>query len=441
MNVRLLLLAGSAVLNIGMLGAFALRPTLAPPAVRDWFRGGQTRPSEAELQRTVAAERAVAAAAHAPAAEAPGAQLWNALDSDDLPTLIARLRAAGFSRGVILAMLSAKLEAKFADRMRALTGDPENTPFWKPDPTNGPMNTKYWEEYSQIYRDRTRMLRELLGPDSLAWAGADPAAVQKRQFGSIPKEKTELVQRIADDYAEMSSQIRASTQGIMLPEDREKLALLEREKRADLAAILTPGELEEYEMRTSTVTSRLRTALTLMDATEAEFRAIFQAQQALTDRLNPQGMTVITSAMMDDRREAQRQVNEQLKAVLSPARYAEYVRASSSEYQNLYRIGQRDNIPAETVLRAYGLRDTIAGESVRIGDDPALTLEQKRTALQTLAQKARTQILGTLGPSAGEAYAQSARWLTSIERGSVVTFGPDSMPITRNVSTPPTPKP
>jgi hypothetical protein len=436
------LLGLSITVNLGLIVAFVVKPGLAPPAVREFLSSSSAREERATARardRSVEEKRLAEAGKRESAPTDNRAQLWAALDSDDLPTLVKRLRAAGFSRPVILGILNARIEARFADRFKALTSDLESTPYWKPDPMNSPGNTKYWEEYSQIYRERSRMLRELLGEDSFAYAGTDPATAQRRQFGSIPKEKIDLVQRINDDYAEMTSQIRASMQGITLPEDREKLALLEREKRADLAAVLSPAELEEYEMRSSQVTSRLRNTLSIMDASEAEFRAIFKVQQAFNDRVNPVMSGMISSQMMEDRREAQKLMNEQLKTVLSPERFNDFMRSSNSEYQILHRLAQKENVPAETVTRAYSIRDGIAAESVRIADDTALSNEQKRAALTALAQKGRTQILSTLGPGIGETYAQSARWLTTIERGAGVIFGPDGNPMPRTIINPPRP--
>ena len=433
------LLGLSVAVNAGLLAAFVVKPTLAPRAVRDVFQSSPPKTEKDAATRAAADQRAATRKSEGNSAASTQAQLWATLDSEDLPTLVKRLRAAGFSRPVILSILNARLESKFADRFKALTSEMENTPYWKPDPMNSPGSNKYWEEYSQIYRERSRMLRELLGEDMFAYPGADPAVTQRRQFGNIPKEKIDLVQRINDDYAEMTSQIRASMQGITLPEDREKMALLEREKRADLAAVLTPAELEEYEMRSSQVTSRIRNTLSVMDASEAEFRAIFKVQQAFNDRVNPMMTGMVSSRMMDERREAQKEMYEQLKQVLPPDRYNEYVRASTTEYQMLHRLAQKDNIPTETINRAFSLRESIAAESVKIADDTAMSVEQKRAALTALAQKGKTQILSTLGPGAGETYAQAARWLTTIERGSGVTFAPDGNPMPRTIINAPRP--
>ena len=439
------LLGLSIAVNVGLVVAFVAKPALAPPAVRNLFSSPERNAENtvtARASATVAVEKSTAQIGQRDSTDTNDrAQLWAALDSDDLPTLIKRLRAAGFSRQVILGILNTRLEARFAERLKALTGEVEATPYWKPDPLNSPFGgSKYWEQYSQVYRERSRLLRDLLGDDSMAWPGTDPATAQRRQFGNISKEKIELVQRINDDYAEMTSQVRAAMQGLTLPEDREKLALLEREKRADLAAILTPAEFEEYEMRSSPLTSRLRNSLSLMDASEAEFRTIFKVQQAFNERINPTILGVIPTQVMEDRREAQKQMNDQLKTALSPERYNEFMKVSSAEYQQLHRLAQRENIPAETVTRAYSIRDTISAESVRIADDTTLTNEQKRAALTALAQKGRTQILSTLGPGAGESYAQVAnRWLSTLERGSSVVFGPDGNPTSRTIASPPRP--
>jgi hypothetical protein len=443
MKASVPILACSALVNVALVAAFVVRPMLVPPAVRELFQSTRSEAVMAaaarEQIRASAGERAAIREAEAQRAAAARQQLWTALDSDDLPTLVSRLRAAGFSRAVIVAMLNAKLDSRSADRLRAVVGDIENLPFWKPDPTNSPNNRSFFEQYSQIYRERAKIMRELLGDDALAWGGVDPAAVQRRQFGSIAKEKIDHVQRISDDYAELISQVRAGMQGIALPEDRESMALLEREKRADLAAVLTPAELEEYEMRTSPITSRLRNALTLLDSSAEEFRTVFEVHQQFNDRINPPG-GVMSSALLEERREAQRQLNEQLQAALGANRFAEYARASSSEFQQLHRIAQKENIPAETAIRAFSVREQIGAESTRILEDGALSNDQKRAALGTLAQNARTQINSTLGTTAGEAYLQIAtRWLSYLERGTAFTIGPDGNPSLRGLPAPPPP--
>jgi hypothetical protein len=418
----------SLLANAAMLIAFAARPTLAPPEWRHVFDGPSSR---AQASRPVVhAMRAANPRLQAANAAATRAQLWSALQSDDLRTLIAQLRAAGFPPLVVRAIITAQIDARLLRRADELFGPVEPLPFWKPEPFNGfafNMDSKKSEAFWQLYRERSRQLRELLGHDIDIYY-ADVTLEQRRRFGDLSPAKIDRVQRIVDDYDEMMSQVRAAGGGVTLPEDRQKFKLLEEEKRADLAALLTPPELEDYEMRNHYITSRLRGAMTLMDATEEEFRAIFRAQKAYQDRLQAlrPSEAFAAGAYRDEPSPMELQLQQDLKAVLGAQRYAEFARANTGEFQLLTRIAQRENIPAETTVRVFSLRDGVAQESNRIYSDAALTLDQKRTALQTLAQQTRSEILSALGPTAGPTYVQSARWLTLVERGNAVTFGPEN---------------
>ena len=424
MKLAPLLLVGSLLANAAFVTTFALRPALAPPALRDFFLSSSAN-AEAESAARARAQQVATARTKADTARdlASQALLWSALQSDDLRTLVARLRAAGFPASLVHAMVTAQVDARFNARMKALVRVVEDTPFWKPRPTSSFNNPKIFEAVSQANRERSALLRELLGDDFFASAGLDPTAAQKRQFGDLAKSKIDLIQRINDDYAEMLSQVRAATNGIMLPEDRAKMALLEREKHADLAAILTPQELENYEMRNSPITSRLQSALSLMNATEEEFRTIYRIQQQFNDRTNPTG-GVFGAMMAQQRRDAESEMTPLLTSALGEARAAEFFRAQDYEFQSLAQLALRENLPLDAAVRAYDLRTSTSEESGRIFDDKNLTTDQQRAAMQALAQNTRAQLIGTLGPNAGAAYASSATWLLAIEKGTSVRFEP-----------------
>lgn len=428
MKLPVLLLAGSLAGNAVLLGTLAVRPALAPPAMREFFVGLGLSSEHASAPRK--------SAAATPAAKPPALDTWKALQTDDLKTFVANLRAAGFPTSVIRAMVGIRISAQFRDRVKELMGTQGVAEYWKPDAMNGLNSSKFFEAYNQIFRDRAKVMREVLGSDYFANSPGEVTAAQRRQYGNLPKAKIDLVQQINDDYAEMTAQIRAAMQGITLPEDREKMALLEREKRADLAAVLTPEELDDYMMHSSNVTSRLRVPLSIMDASEAEFKALFKIFDKYQADLNPTaggGVTYFSQDMMQRRRDAEKAVNDQAIAALGPERGAEFARANNSEFQQLYRLVQRDGLPVDAAVRAYNLRDTTAQESVRIVDAKDMSPADKRAALTTLAQATRAQLVGALGVESGNAYAKSANWLNAIERGSSVTFGPSNSASYRSV--------
>ncbi|MEO5960494.1 MAG: hypothetical protein ABIR80_15385, partial [Opitutaceae bacterium] len=416
-----------------LVALFAFRPSLAPPAMRDFFTrhsssggdpgssasasGVKSRPTKSTNAKTAAE-----------------AEVWASLHPDDLQGIVSRLRAAGFPPSVIRAVVSSLIAAQFAPRYRELFGTDDGTPAWKKgNSLFGPGDTKQQEQYSQLSRERSKLMRELLGHDLLADT-SDATVAQRRQFGDIPRSKIDLLQRINDDYAEMTSQIRASMQGITLPEDREKLALLEREKHADLAAILTPEQLADYEMRTSGITTMLRSRMSAFDATEAEFRAIYQVQKSISDQFAAGGGMQVNPQL---RSTLGQQYIQQMAAALSPERFAEFNRGMDRDYQQLTALGQRENLSAATLTQAYNVRDVVAVESNRIYDDSSLSAEQKRAQLATLAQQTRNQLLATLGPTVGQAYVRQLEnsWLRTVENGAAVSFNGPPTGTSTNSST------
>jgi hypothetical protein len=406
MKLPVALVAASLAANAALLGLLYARPMLAPPSVRSWITRSAGS-GDVHLSRPAAR----------PAATAN--KRWASLVTDDLPTLIERLRAAGFPASIVREIVRADIASRYDAKMRAIFDPDPNLPYWKQSTGISINDTKRMEQYTTLQRERTKLLREALAGDF--FASEETTAGQRRQFGNLSRQKIDLLQRVEDDYGEMQSAVRAATNGILLAEDREKIALLAREKKADLAAILTPEEMADYEMRSSPITNLVRNRLGAFQPTEAEFRAIFQMQQTLNDKFPyNSGMPVD----MSQRQETTRALIEQLKATLGDARYAEFDRETTNDYQTLNRLAQREGLPTDVAIRAFNVRDQVAQESNRIYDDAALSPDQKRAAMQTLAQATRAQLVTLLGPTAGNTYVKQLdnQWLGQVERGSAVSF-------------------
>jgi hypothetical protein len=384
MKLPPLLLAVSLVANATLVGALARYPSVAPPAVRDFMA----------RQFHFAADPVPAAPAVNRAAPAPRKTLWPALDSGgDLATLVARLRAAGFPPAVIRGIVLSELSTRYNAQIRALDINDPNTPFWKLRGFSS-ADDKRLIEINQLQRERAKLVRELLGDSFFTTDDVSPA--QRRQFGNLPRTKIDLLQRVEDDYAEMTAAVRATMGGITLPEDSAKLALLARERHF------------------------LRSRLGGFDPTETEFRALFQAQESV-NAMFPAG----PGASVDPERAqiARQEFISDLRVALGDARYADYVRETSNDFQQLSRLAQRAALPSDTAVQAFNLRDAVAQDSNRIFDDASLNGSQKRTALQTLAQNTRAQLTAMLGPVVGPAYVKVAdQWLTTVERGAAVSF-------------------
>jgi hypothetical protein len=164
----------------------------------------------------------------------------------------------------------------------------------------------------------------------------------------------------------------------------------------------------------------LRSTLTAANASEEEFKALYRAQAAFDEKFGT-ALGAMPPEQRAARQAAQAETEEQFKAALGEARYAEFARAADNQYQQVSNMVKQAGMPAAVATAIIDERDSVLNESNRIFDDPSLSNDQKRAAIQTLAQNARTQALSTLGEDVGQKYLQVANgWLGMLDRGQAV---------------------
>jgi hypothetical protein len=377
------LLAASLAVNAALALAYLLGPATSKPA---------------------APAVAASATSAKPALPKVDASVWPSLQTADLSDLVSRLRAAGFPPDIIRAMLAAQISEGFAARRKALVSDADNLPFWKtfrPDP-------KTEIALRQLYREEQKTLRALLGPEPDA---NDPLnqVEQGRRLDGLPREKVGEISRILDDYDEKRSDIYSAG---TYSADREKIAALDKQQHAALAALLTPQELEEYDLRNSDTAHSLRTDLAAFNSTEQEFRAIFRLQQAFDEKFGS-FPGILPPDQMRQRDDAETQLTEQIKAALAPDRAAIYDRSTDSRYLQTSQLIARLELPPETTDSLWTIQQDF--QQRRAAVSTGIPRAERMAQLTALAAEAQTKITTLLGPAGLTAYKQyGGQWLTSM---------------------------
>ncbi len=359
---------------------------------------------------TTSASPASTAATTSAAETAQLAKVWTTLQSGDLKTLVVRLRAAGFSPAMIRSIVGGVLYEQFAARRKALLAQQQDVPFWATQQRSF-MDPKTMAAMRQLSREQTNLLKELLGPDGQSDSDERDFYL-RRQFGNLPREKSDQVQNIVSDYGELRTQIYNTANGLMLPEDREKLAFLDKEQRADLAAVLTPQELQDYELRSSTTASVLRSQLATFKPTEQEFRAIYDATRAAEEKYG-----AALGANSNQMKQIQTAVLESAQATLTPDRYADLKQATDPAYQLINRLAARLDLPASTAPQVVALQQDVMKRATAVRTDQSLTPDERNTQLSSLLQETTTKLTTVLGGQRGlEAYKQyGGQWLQMLQ--------------------------
>ncbi len=367
---------------------------------------GRTRLAESEVEAAQRAAASLSAQSATPGSAPADPATWSKLETADFPELVTRLREAGFPKDVIRAILSGLLNEQFAARRRALDPDSANRPYWKDRAPDQKLQLAQF----QLYREQEKALRALLGPDARS---TDPLAVarQRAMFGNLSPEKMEAAQLLLDDLNQKRSELYYTKGNTTMADYNQG----ERDKRTALSAVLSPAELEEYDLRHSNTGRTLRRELASFDPTEEEFRAIYKLRQPFDEKYSFNDSGIPSQDVMRQRSEAQKQLVADVKALLGADRAAAYERSTDYNYQRTAQLIARLELPPETAVTLWNTQKEFEqrrNDLYRSAATP--TPEARNSQLTALQQEAMAKITPILGGNASrvEAYKQyGGSWL------------------------------
>ena len=354
----------------------------------------------------------IAATPSAPVA--PAALTWAAISQEKLSTLATRLRLLALPEHLTRAILAAEIDEQFRLREEALRGPRKKLKYWQTEP---PLSLATRKAFAELRRERSRLTVELLGPDP-----ADAAD----DTNPLPVEKRTAARLINGDYAAILQELRtlAGNRGTLLPAERAQLTAFENDQRRELAALLTPAELAEFDAHYSPATQQLRSSVFGMGPTEEEFRKILSAQWAIEAEMRGTDKPVAQFVDFYNREDLRTKLETAVKAALGDARFADYQRAKDGEFQTLARFTARAGAPLDGAAQAWEVRTAATVESRHIADDKTLSDEDKGAALKALTSKTREQFSTAVGAAAADAYlgSSSASWFAYLDKGWAVTI-------------------
>jgi hypothetical protein len=367
-----------------------------------------------------------------------------ALSAPSLTDFRALLEAAGVEPALRRELLQTALTHRYKDRFRDTMlpyGELMRREWWR-DPAieeyhpAGISAKRRQEDSLAVGKQFNAELSELLGEYLAALDLEDPDnGWIARRFSGLPKEKAAALHRIERDYQELEQEIHARSGNFPLPSDHAKLRLLKGEQERDIAALLTPEERAEWQLRVSPTADRARNYSTRYRATEEEYRRIYALQKTFDETFAPDPFAsdpFVPSGQQEDhdwkaRQEAEKALEAGIRSIVGEERHAEALRRHSSDLTLAEAAVARLGLPPDAPDQVYSLREPTAEASRRISSDPKLTSEEKKAALARLAEETRAKLAATLGQEASATYLDRGGmgWLRLLEQGMPVRFDPD----------------
>jgi hypothetical protein len=392
MKLSSLFLAGSLVANLILVGAMVV---------------GRSADTDGKTSDDLAASVATAKQAPANATDA----LWTRVETADLTEFADHLRAQGFPPRTIRAIIAAQIRENFAGQRKALEGATTERPFWEPY-TRDP---KTQLALSALYREQEKQLRAVLGSE-----GEDEStrASLRRRFGNLPDEKLDVLRQIEEDYNAQRSEITLAARAGLITSytdaENQKIKGLEKAFHDNLGSILSPQELEDYDLRNSTSAMRVRSSVTVFNPTEEEFRAIYRLQKEFDDRYATIGGS-LSQEEARARSEAQKQLTADIKAALGAERGEFYERATNYDYRAASMLVTRLELPPQTTDQLWALQQEMQPRAQTLMRGGALSPAERIQQLAALNDEAKAKAAALLGARGFEAYQQNTSWLRSLQ--------------------------
>lgn len=413
MKLRLIIIV-SVCLNVALAGAYWVGKRSAPKA-----RSEPTATSTAAPVLKGDRERRVQLAG------APGATndfRWGSVESDDYREYIKNLREIGCPEETIRDIIIADVNKLFAGRIAALYPSAREFKWWQTeDRSNRGEQRERDRKRRELQDEKRALIKELLGVDldteMAKWDGRPDDDAWR--LGFLSPEKQQAVEALQSKFREMEraafNELRENRGS---PEARAKMMALRAQREAELAQVLGPQDFQEYQLRNSWTAREMRENLGTFSPSEDEFKRIFELRKNYDDQF---GFTRGggDEAAREQRRLAQAQLDEQLRATLGEERFREYQLSQDDRYREIYEFTSNHNLPRQTAQTVYDIRQAVEEQRRQVLSNENLSQEERAATLAQMAELTGQTLAQTLPKEAYDQYVKSddARWLQRL--GSV----------------------
>ena len=345
--------------------------------------------------------------------------LWSRVEADDYKQYIANLRAIQCPEATIRDIIITDVLKTYVGKTAALQA-PRLREFWKTESQWPGGDREFHRKNRELEREKRSLLKELLGAD----VEKDLRQIQGipdwrgRSMAYLPEEKRDNVVAIEEKYRDLRREIlRQGQEGAPSPEGVARLEDLGAKQSAELASLLTPQQVEEYDLRHHEISQKLRADLATFRPTEQEFRTLF--------RLNKEFAAVRPAAnsnLNEGRNQASlatpsKDLEPKIRAALGEQRYAELRRAQDWEYRILARLAEENGLPREAAGKVYDMKTAVEEQKLKVSKNETLTPEQRRAALQAIGTETDRALRGVLGDPAYQAYKRRhGSWIPNLPR-------------------------
>jgi hypothetical protein len=346
------------------------------------------------------------------------------LDGQDLAAMRTALEAAGLTADDAKTLIRNRIRERqkpARDLIDQRRNPDEETWWYRDDQARNTFETQRREERNALNEELTQTLASLFGPEP----EKSPEEKLHKQAEFLPASKRLAVSRLLEDYEAMEREARPrGYSGAELPSDTEKRRYIAEERSKDLAALLSPEELRDYDLRYSQTAQNIRWQLSGMKPTLEEYAAIYDARAAVEQDFDTSAGSERADDFWKKRREAEAAATAKLRETLGEDRFIDYALSNDHASRQISAATERYGLPADTARKLWKLRQESGREGESIYKDKNLSRDEKVALLADLARQSRETLGRHLTPEALAELKDNnfVTWIGRLEKNHITVY-------------------
>jgi hypothetical protein len=341
---------------------------------------------------------------------------WRQIEHEDYRVYMANLRAVGCPEDTVRDILRGDIEALFAEKRRALVAPHQSEFWWRLlDPGFESFVDLKLEQLNQLQHEHDQVLEILLGSNWQDDQNLRTRDEVEEQLDFLPDELRKQIVDIQNRWLHEFELLAADTSlsDQIVEQTREGYR---RKRQAEIAALLSPEQLAEFNLRTSDAARQLRGQLAAFNPSEDEFRQLHQAQLSIEAQFaNARPGDDYSADTERLQAEKENRLQQSFQSVLSAERYALYKLSRDPGYRADWSFAQRYGLTGQTAHELARLRQ-MAEETLRAALPSHLASPEQQSGLrQSLKAETEAALRQTLGPDLYQDYLKNnGAWIEAL---------------------------
>lgn len=340
---------------------------------------------------------------------------WRTVESADFKEYIRNLRAIGCPEETVRDIIIADVNKLFAARRLAMFAPPKELNYWEPDNQNEIWrNQKFQKQNQMLEREKRDLIRELLDIDLnkemqkiYGYGNSDRT---EKMLSFLPQEKSDSVKALREKYQTLMQKVYEESDDRNAVETQTQIKNIRAQQKAELAQLLSPEEMRQYNLRLSDTAQSLRHGLLGFEPSEQEFASLFSIREKFEAPMQDIPYDPDNEADNKKRSELHKQLEEEIKNSMTPERYAEYKRGNDYDYRELLNFTQGLDLPKKAADQTYDIKKT-AEEAVRkVRSDKSLTPEHRKEVMKKMRDETEIALTEVMGEKGLKGYKRERGW-------------------------------